>query len=192
MSLSPKTTSNEISLNNNFELKSAQTQQEKYWSVLIEVRYELEYMILYRNMLSKEIWLFDLLKAVASSGAIAAWAIVQSHPMIWGGIIATSQLAEVVKGTLPMAKRHAGCSSSANSLEALFIDVSFEWDRVSSGQLDDTEISSARRNIELRKHDLMKKAFPDGLPPVKNLKKLAEESTQSYISSQYSSQRITQ
>lgn len=158
MNLTPNIIPNEI-LPNNFEIKNTQTQQEKYWSVLIEVRYELEYMILYRNMISKEIWLFDLLKAVASSGAIAAWAVVQSHPMIWGGIIATSQLAEVVKGTLPMAKRHAGCSSLANSLEALFIDVSFEWDRVSSGQLDDTEISSARRNIELRKHDLMKKHF---------------------------------
>jgi hypothetical protein len=38
-----------------------------------------------------------IVQAVASSSAIAAWAVVQAHPLVWGGIIAAAQVADALK-----------------------------------------------------------------------------------------------
>lgn len=46
----------------------------------------------------------NVLLDIASSGSIAAWAVWKSAPMVWGGIIAGSQLVTAIKPYFPYFK----------------------------------------------------------------------------------------
>ena len=156
-------------------------QQALYWNQLVQLKVGAEYIKAYRERVARRIWLFDLTKAVASNGAIAAWAIVKAHPLLWGGVIAGSQLADVIKGTLPLAKIHEGAARLTQSLDALFIEAQFEWERIAAGKLEEEEISAARRRIMTVEHDLQAKHFPDGLARRPDLLKVAEAETAAYF-----------
>ncbi|NPD68290.1 hypothetical protein HN018_19285 [Lichenicola cladoniae] len=156
-------------------------QQSLYWNQLVQLKVGAEYIKAYRERVAGRIWLFDLIKAVASSGAIAAWAIVQAHPLVWGGVIAIAQVADVIKGTLPLAKVHEGAARLTQSLDALFIEAQFEWERIAAGKLEEEEISAARRRIMTVEHDLQAKHFPYGLTRRSDLLKVAETETAAYF-----------
>jgi hypothetical protein len=66
--------------------------QEQYWNEMVEIRAHQNYLMLYQ--LSSERWDlgFRAFLAIASSGAIGAWAVWQQYPKVWAGIIATSQV----------------------------------------------------------------------------------------------------
>ena len=57
-------------------------QQELYWQQLVQLKVGCEYPRRYRNWLTRWETRVATLRAVASSGAIAAWAIVQAHPLL--------------------------------------------------------------------------------------------------------------
>lgn len=152
-----------------------------YWNQLVRVKVGAEYIQLYRDVIGRRIWWFDLLRALASSGAIAAWAVVRAHPLLWGGIIAVSQVAEVIKGALPLAKRYEGACQLSMSLDAMFIDAQFEWEAVAAGRLTEEEIVAARKRMMTLEHDLQAKHFPNGLRRRSDLLGLAEESAARYL-----------
>jgi hypothetical protein len=152
-----------------------------YWTQLVQMKVSAEYIQLYRDGVGRSIWWFDVTRALTSSGAVAAWAVVQTHLVIWGTIIALAQVSDVVKGTLPLTKHYDAACQLSTSLNALFIDVTFEWEAITAGRLNEEEISAARRRIMTIGHDLQTKHFPGGLKRRAGLLRLAEVATARYL-----------
>jgi len=129
------------------------------------------------------------LRAVASSGAIATWAVVQSHPLVWGGIIAAAQVSDVLRDAIPLAARHKAASALATSLDALFIEALFEWEGVFAGQLSDREITERWQHLMQRQLDAQREHFPDdNLPERPDLMALAEQHAISYFQTRFGPQ----
>jgi hypothetical protein len=65
--------------------------------------------------------------ALASSSSIAAWAIWQSMPQIWGAIVALSQILLLVKGLIPFLKNERALLEMSYSFEALYLEYEVLW-----------------------------------------------------------------
>ncbi len=110
--------------------------------------------------------------------------------MLWGCIIAVSQVADVIKGTLPLAKRYEGACQLSMSLDGMFIDVQFEWEAVATGRLTEDEISAARKRMMTLEHDLQAKHFPNGLGRRSDLLRLVEENAARYLETMFDVEKL--
>jgi hypothetical protein len=81
-------------------------QQNLYWNQIIELKVEAGYICRYRDAVGRKVTALATLKAVASSGGIAAWAIWREYAFLWGTIIAASQVADALKEVFPFTKTH--------------------------------------------------------------------------------------
>jgi hypothetical protein len=157
-------------------------QQDLYWTELVELKIACEYMRRYRNSLARWVTGFNALRAVASSGAIATWAVVQTYPLLWAGIIAASQVADALKDVFPLTTRQQAANGLVMSLDALFIEALYEWEGVYAGQFNNEEITERRRKLMQLRHDLDVKHFPTGdLPERNDLLELAEQDAITYF-----------
>ena len=113
-------------------------------------------MRLFRNRLARRVKTLDTLKAVASSGAIAAWIVWRDYPLLWSGIIAAAQVADALKGVFPFTSIYQG-AIAADTIN--------------------------KRRTKLRKLQLEaeRKHFPDGFEPGRKLVELAAEEARAYI-----------
>jgi hypothetical protein len=157
-------------------------QQDLYLSEVLELMVAREYMRRYRAILARRVTWFGSLRAVASSSAIAAWAVWQSYPMIWGGIIALSQVADVLKDVFPFAARDKAANNLTSSLEVLLIEVLYEAEGVYAGRFTNEEITDRRRKLMNARHDAEVKHFPTGnLPERKDILMLANDAAIAYF-----------
>jgi hypothetical protein len=161
-------------------------QQELYLSEIFQLMVAREYMRRYREILARRVTWFGATRAIASSTAIAAWAVWQSYPMIWGGIIAASQVADALKDVFPFTARHKAANDLATSLEALLIEALYEAEGVYAGQFTETEITDRRRKLMRLRHEAAVKSFPTGnLPERGDLLALADEAAATYFDSMF-------
>ena len=157
-------------------------QQDLYLTEVYQLLVALDYMRRYRIFLARRVTWFGTLRAVASSTAIGAWAVWQSYPMIWGGIIATAQVADALKDVFPFTARHRAANDLVVTLEALRIEGLYEAERVYAGQFTDDEITELRRKLMRLRHEAEVKYFPLGnLPERKDLVALADEAATSHL-----------
>ncbi len=75
-----------------------------YWKRLGQLKGAAICMRLYRNRLASYVRFVELVKAVASCGAIACWAIWRDYPLVWAAIIAASQFLDATKHIFPFAR----------------------------------------------------------------------------------------
>lgn len=157
-------------------------QQDLYFNELFQLKVQCEYIRRYRDLLARRVTLYSVIRAVASSGSIAGWAIWKDYAFIWGAIIATSQLADAVKDVFPYISRHKAANGLLRELDALFIEALFEWENIFSGKHTAEEITERRRKLMQLRHDAENKNFPTGdLPTRDDLFKLAEADAISYL-----------
>lgn len=93
---------------------------------MIELKVEAAYIRQYRDELGRKVTALGVLKAVASSAGIAAWAIWKEYAFLWGVIIAASQVADALKEVFPFTKTHKAACDHAISLNSMFIDAQLE------------------------------------------------------------------
>jgi hypothetical protein len=161
---------------------AAHRQQDLYFNELFQLAVQCRYMRRYRNILARRVRQLEILRAVASNGAIVTWAIVQSHPMIWGTIIALSQLSDALKDAIPLTARHKAASALVVSLDALLIEALYEWESVFGGQFTNEEITERRRKLMDLRHKAEVEQFPTGdLPEREDLLELAEADAVTYF-----------
>ena len=161
-------------------------QQDLYFNELFQLKVACEYMRLYRNRVARWVTRFNALRALASSGAIATWAVVQSHPLIWAGIIAAAQVSDVLKDVIPLTARHQAASALVMSLDALLIEALFEWERIFAAQLTNEEITERWRTLMKLRHDTEVEHFPTGdLPERSDLMRLAEQTAIAHFEARF-------
>ncbi len=160
-------------------------QQNLYFNELFQLKIACEYIRLYRNDLARWVARFGALRAVASSGAVAAWAVVQAHPLVWGGIIAAAQVGDALKDVIPFTARHKAASALSMSLDSLLIEALYEWEGVFAARFTTEDITERRRKLMQLQHEADTKHFPTGLPKRKNLLRLAEKEADAYFNSMF-------
>ncbi len=123
----------------------------------------------------------EIIKAVASSGAIAGWFASNSYKLLWGCIIAAAQLLDVLKDVFPFAKLHKQAANLTVALELLLIDAEHEWEKIHIGKIDDEAIIQRRTRLRKLQLEAEQKQFPEGFEPDRNIIALATEETRSYF-----------
>lgn len=152
---------------------------------MIELKVAASYIRRYRDDVGKSVTRLATLKAIASSGGIAAWAIWREHAFVWGTIIAASQLADALKDVFPFAKTHKAASEHTIALNSMFIDAQLEWESIFSGRYTDDQISGRRHKLMKLQHDAEHKVFPNGLAVREKLFVDANSEARDYFATMY-------
>ncbi len=127
--------------------EAASRQQALYWSQLVRVKVSAEYIQLYRDDIGRQIWWFDVVKSGDLKWRYCGMGGRQDASFGLGLDYRPRAGCRRVKGTLPLAKRYDGACQLSMSLDAMFIDVQFEWEAIASGRLTEEDISSARKRM---------------------------------------------
>jgi hypothetical protein len=138
-------------------------QQRLYWNQMYELKIAAEYIRLYRDRLGRWVTGLGALKAIASCGGIAAWAIWKQYAFLWGAIIAVSQLTDALKDVFPFAKKYQATCEHCVLLNHLFVDIQLEWESIYSGKFTDDEIMQLRHRLSKQQLDAETRHFPKGL-----------------------------
>ncbi len=156
--------------------------QNLYFRELFQLRVACEYARHYKDVLTWWVTRIGAIRAITSSGAIAAWAVFQKYPILWAGLIAATQVADALKDVFPFGARQKAVTALGMSLDALFVEILYEWEGVFAGKFTAEEISSHRRRLMERRLELDKKHFPTGdLPLRSDLLALAEQDATAYL-----------
>jgi hypothetical protein len=138
-------------------------QQQLFWNEVTRLKAAVIYIGLYRDSLEEWVTGLATLKALASSGGIAAWAIWKQYAFFWGAIIAASQLADAIKDVFPFAKRHKAASLHTAVLSELFIDAQLDWENIVLGKFTNDEIMKRVHRLRKMQLEAERENFPDGL-----------------------------
>jgi len=161
-------------------------QQNLYLTEVLHLRIACEYMRLYRNVLATRVRWFAAIRAIASNGAIGAWAVWTSYPLVWATIIAASQVGDALKDVFPFTARHKAANGCVNSMDALFIDAHYDAESVYSGRVTEDEITELRFKLMRLQQKIEREHFPNGdLPERADLMALAEERATAYFDSMF-------
>jgi len=144
-----------------------------------------------RNRWAHWVRAIELIKAVASSGGIAAWVVWRDYPFLWSGIIALAQFLDAIKGVFPFVQQHKAASDLTVALELLFIDTQYEWEKIYAGKMGDDDIMAARQKMQKLRLEAEQKYFPEGFEPPPKLVTLAAKETQAYMTITYSEDELS-
>jgi hypothetical protein len=156
-------------------------QADLYWRQIEQLKGAAVCIRLYRNRLARKVKLVEIVKAVASSGAIAGWFASDSWKLLWGCIIAAAQLLDVLKDVFPFAKQHKQAASLTVALEILLIDAEDEWEKIHIGKIENEVIIERRTRLRKLQLEAEQKHFPEGFEPDRKTVALATEETRTYF-----------
>lgn len=97
----------------------------------------------------------NIFLAVASSGSIAAWAIWQVYPMVWGLVIAVSQVLTVLKPYFPYFKYVKELNSKSFSIDQLNIDTERLWYKIQHNKISDDDAVENYFDIRKRATEIL-------------------------------------
>jgi hypothetical protein len=156
-----------------------------YWRELGQLKAAAIYMRLYRNRLARYVRAVEIVKAVASSSAIAGWAIFQMVPFLWASIIVAAQLLDAVKDIFPFARQHKSASTLTIALETLFIEAEAEWQNIHQGKIPAEAITERRMLLQKHRLELEQRSFQDGFESNPHLADLATTEAEGYFKLTY-------
>ncbi|MDZ5650754.1 hypothetical protein [Nitrospirillum sp. BR 11828] len=162
-------------------------QQQLYWKQFVQLKADSIAIRLYRNDRAKWTTRLGVIRGVASSGSIAAWAIWKELSFVWGAIIAVSQVVDALKDVFPFVKQHKAAADLTRYLESLLIEVQFEWENIFASPPSNPVIMDKRQKIMEMQLKLERKHFPDGLEMPPKLFTLAESEAKAYFQMTYGS-----
>jgi len=142
--------------------------QEKFWSELCQIKFDLFYLGEYIDHSEKCDNLINLITAITSSGSIAAWALWGSLKFVWSSIIALSQVINAIKPHLPYIKRIKLLNSQCSELSKLFIEYDHLWLKVKNHDFTDEEINDHIKDIRIKKDKIDDKFMIHITLPKKN------------------------
>jgi hypothetical protein len=160
-----------------------------YWNEMVNLKALCFYHELYRDVQARWLTRFGFIKAIATSSTIAGWVIWQDYAIIWGAIIAASQLIDALRDVFPHAKSRKSSADLVNTLDGLFNDARVEFERISSGNITPDEAIASWRKLQKFCHSAETKYFPEGLAKKPGLKAEADRQTEAFFNQFYGSDR---
>ena len=160
--------------------------QKKYWNMLVQFQVHVFYL---RNYAVKTELLdtrLNIFLALASSASIAGWVMWKDHQMIWGGIIAASQVITAIKPFLPYKKRLKPIGDFNNLMREILLDCERDWFSVSEGLFTEKEIHERCIALQAKTIEADRNTMKNILLPIdKKALKLAEIETGNYLANNY-------
>jgi hypothetical protein len=156
-----------------------------YWREFGQLKAASICMRHYRKDAGRRLRAVEIVKAVAASGGIAAWAVWQQFPFLWTGIIAAAQVADVLKNVFPFAHTHTAAAQLTVALELLSVDCENDLDRVLSGRLSGDSITRLRAQLRRRRVEAERRFFPQGVDFSPKIVQLAAEEAGAYLTMTY-------
>ncbi|QSE98651.1 hypothetical protein [Fulvivirga lutea] len=80
--------------------------------------------------------------AIMSSGSIGAWAVWKELPMVWGGLIALSNVINVVRPYFPYSKYLKEVREKKNAAAAIVLGFEKLWFNYEQGNLSEEQASN--------------------------------------------------
>ena len=160
-------------------------QADMYWRQIEQLKAAAVCIRLYRNQLARRVKAIEMVKAIASSGAIAGWFAFDAYKFLWGCIIAAAQLLDVLKDVFPFAKMHRQAAGLTVALELLLIDAEDEWEKIHIGKIGDEVIIERRTRLRKLQLEAEQKHFPEGFEIELRIVALATEEARAYFLETY-------
>ena len=158
--------------------------QSLYWDILVQLRASVYYLQAYQINSEKWDTRIQIFLAITSSSSIGGWAIWDECSLIWGCVIAASQVVNIIRGFLPFQKRAKEIGSFNTEMEKLALDAESQWFSVFEGELTDREIFDLVTDLNGRKWAASNKYFKDHPLPIKSkYESEAAERTRDYFES---------
>ena len=163
--------------------------QEHYWKEFYRLKVHINYV---EQMLAKtETWdrNIKIFSAITSSTSIGAWVIWKDYALIWGAIIALSQVLGAIRQYLPYKDRLRCYAALLIELEEIQLGVESRWIEISKGECSEATIRKSLDNLRFRRHLAFKKHLPTTTVPEDGpLFKEAERRAQAYFQNFYSTE----
>ena len=160
--------------------------QQKYWSLLRELKTHVIYL---HNYAARSEWwdkAINIFLAITSSSSIAAWAIWQKYQLLWAVIIALSQVVTAIKPFLPFKQRLKPISDLNDQIQDISLDCERHWFSVAEGELTEKEIHDLYISLKDKSLKAEKKALKDlVLPKKKKILQKAEIEAEQYLVNTY-------
>jgi hypothetical protein len=156
-------------------------QADLYWRQIEQLKGAAVCIRLYRNRLAHRVKAVEIVKAVASSGAIAGWFASDSYKLLWACIIAAAQLLDVLKDVFPFAKLQKQAANLTVALELLLIDAEDEWEKIHIGKIGNEAIIEQRTRLRKLQLEAEQKHFPEGFEPDNKIVDLATKEARTYF-----------
>ena len=120
--------------------------QSLYWDTLVQLRANVYYLQAYQIHLEKWDNRIQIFLAITSSSSIGGWVIWNEYGIIWGALIAASQVINAIKRFLPFQKRAKQTGSLNTEVEKLALDAESQWFSVFEGNLPTRIFSTSSPN----------------------------------------------
>ncbi len=161
-----------------------------YFRVLTQLREHIFYITEYIQYYERIDFYVNIVLAIASNTSIGAWAIWQTLNMLWGIIIALSQIITAIKPFLPFKKTLTFLYPLRNKLELLALEIEQEWFKVSQGKLTEEEIHNLTCKFKSQKTEIEHEIFKNkSLPENKQLIQEARKSNKYYFENSFNIRR---
>lgn len=161
--------------------------QDYYWKEFYRLKVHARYVSLMHSDAETKDRTIKICMAIASSSSIGAWVVWKELGMLWGMIIAVSQVLNAIRPYLPYKKRMESLSTLAHELEELAINAEMKWLDIASGDVyEGDDLKKAISDVKTRKQKILKKHLPDNqLPEELSMLDKAEADTVQYVSTFY-------
>lgn len=113
--------------------------RNQIWVLFIDLKFKGYYLSLLVDKYQKWERNTNIFLALVSSGSIAAWAIWNDIPLIWGAIIAVSQVLTVVKPYFPYYKYVKELNDKSYRVNNLSIELERLWYKLQHKKISDDD-----------------------------------------------------
>jgi hypothetical protein len=159
--------------------------QRRYWQELVELKKASVYMRLLREDQARWATRIAIIKAVATSGSIAGWAIWKEFGWVWATIVGISTLTDTLREQFPHLKRKTAAGELLAVLDNAFQDAQLGWETILSGRAEATDILKNWSKLQTLRTNAEKKYFPDGVTKKPNIADSASNETKVFFQENY-------
>ena len=158
---------------------------DEYWAEMQSLRTYAYYLTSYQESSEVTERNINIVLAIASSGSIAAWAVVKEYAAVWSVFIALTQVVSVVYKFLPFKSRIKPLAIASVEMSVLADEAEKSWFNVSHGKLTASEVNDMRFSLRKRNSKIMSAFSNVSLPEKEKIFKAAKTKTEQYIKSMY-------
>lgn len=160
--------------------------QERFWKEFHQLKVQVIYVQELLLEAERNERLAKMVIAITSSASIGAWVVWKEWALLWGAIIAGSQVLSAIHPHLPYKERLKTYSSVLRDLEMLFIDAEHKWQTVADGSMSIQQINSERTLLHKKKSAILNKYMPNSIfPSNPKIADRAESEAANYLSYYY-------
>ncbi len=159
--------------------------ETKIWSLLNNIKFKGYCLGFVVERFQKWDRNINIFLALASSGSIAGWAIWNNYPIVWGSIIASSQVLTVIKPYFPYFKFVKELNKKCYQVDNLSIETERLWYDFRNESIEENII--AERYFDLKKQLTEIFTFGDDtiFNVTKKIENKADECMKTYLKNEY-------